>query len=345
MIGFRVDANEKIATGHMMRCIAIAKECMKRGEQCLFLMAEKKEEERLISRGIPYEILHSKWNDLESELPVLKTIVKERKLDWLVVDSYQATPSYLQQLNEIVPVLYIDDMAKDIYQVSALLHYGVCADLKEYQERYVDLGSSLLAGIEYTPLREEFIGLEDVYKRDTSILITTGGTDPYNITGKLLSFCIKQSEFQNYEFQVIVGSMNEYEEELKEIALQYPRIHLHKNVNNISEFMCQCQMAVSAGGTTLLELCACGTPTVCFSFADNQVEGASILGEKQIMLYAGDVRVDSDISQEIIKQLLVLAKDSCLRSEYADKMQKLVDGKGVYRIADMLCSKRGEIPF
>ena len=40
MIGFRVDANEVIATGHLMRCISIALECKKRGQQCIFFMAE-----------------------------------------------------------------------------------------------------------------------------------------------------------------------------------------------------------------------------------------------------------------------------------------------------------------
>ena len=47
MIGFRVDANEVIATGHLMRCISIALECKKRGQQCIFFMAEDKETEQL----------------------------------------------------------------------------------------------------------------------------------------------------------------------------------------------------------------------------------------------------------------------------------------------------------
>ena len=63
MIGFRVDANEKIATGHLMRCIAIAKACEKRGEPVLFFLAEKKETGRLDALGFSYEILGTDWQD------------------------------------------------------------------------------------------------------------------------------------------------------------------------------------------------------------------------------------------------------------------------------------------
>ena len=65
--------------------------------------------------------------------------------------------------------------------------------------------------------------------------------------------------------------MNVYEAQLKEMEHQYPPIKIHKNITNMSDYMRGCEMAVSAGGTTLFELCACGIPTVCFSFAENQM--------------------------------------------------------------------------
>ena len=67
IIGFRVDANEHIASGHLMRCIAIAKACIKEGNKCIFFLAEEKMTERLKENQIPYYILNSKWNDMETE--------------------------------------------------------------------------------------------------------------------------------------------------------------------------------------------------------------------------------------------------------------------------------------
>lgn len=51
--------------------------------------------------------------------------------------------------------------------------------------------------------------------------------------------------------------------------------------------------AVSAGDTTLYEVYTCETPTVCFSFADNQKEFVPCMGKDGIMISVGDAREDA----------------------------------------------------
>ena len=233
MIAFRVDANEKIATGHLMRCMAIASQCIKLGKECLFILAEDKETQRLREKGIPYVVLNSQWDDLEKELDILIELIQQKSLEWLVVDSYQVTSAYLSRLNQILPVLYIDDMGIEKYKVSGLLHYGLHSQGFGFQKEYVSAGVKVLEGISYIPLREEFLLEESEDYREKSILITTGGTDPYNITGKVILQCLSQESFAEYEFHAILGSMNQYEKELQRMALHNPRIHLHKNVKNM----------------------------------------------------------------------------------------------------------------
>ena len=72
MIVFRVDANEQVATGHLMRTLSIASACRKRGLTCEFWLAEEKETERIAKAGFPYRILETRWDALEDELPVMK---------------------------------------------------------------------------------------------------------------------------------------------------------------------------------------------------------------------------------------------------------------------------------
>ena len=64
LIGFRVDANEMIATGHLMRCITMAREFLKNGEECLFFLAEEKETRRLEENGFDYQVIQTGgiWN-------------------------------------------------------------------------------------------------------------------------------------------------------------------------------------------------------------------------------------------------------------------------------------------
>ena len=343
MIGFRVDANEKIATGHLMRCISIATELLESGIPCIFFLAEEKETARLKAAGIPYEILHSDWNHPESELPQLLPLLKHYPLKWLIVDSYQVTNTYLSKLDHELPVLYIDDIEQEIYPVTAILHYGLRPDPEAYLHRYAHTATKILEGTKYTPLRREFQSFSEPVSRQKSILLTTGGTDPFHISLQLLSACLNEnpsnplirSLLTDFSFDVIIGSLNRDDIPLQTLASHYPQIRLHKNVNNMNYYMRRSTLAISAGGTTLSELCACSTPTICFSFADNQMEGTLEMGRRKIMLYAGDARQDPVIDN-ILHSIYLFLSDKSLYEEYAGRMNTYVDGLGVKRIADFL---------
>ncbi len=351
MIVFRVDANEKVATGHLMRCLAIAEECRKRGEDCRFLLAEEKETDRIAERGFPYHVLNSSWDCLEPEVDRLCQYINNHPCTWLIVDTYQATKAYLKKLNQVCPVLYLDDFGREGYEVTAVLRYGVLQDGEQYERSYRQKGVQVLAGPEYIPLREEFqpVHLAELRKKQAvehplSVFITTGGTDPYHVTGRVLEYCLSDQGFCNCCYHVVVGSMNVHAGELQQMAEQYTvdgssPVFLHYGVRHMSDLMCQCDYAVSAGGTTLYELCACGIPTVCFSFADNQLTGVRLLEKQRIMRYAGDAR-DGDISVKIGEHLAGYIGNPAETQRYINRMRQLVDGRGVCRIAEFLCQRR-----
>lgn len=371
MIGFRVDANEVIATGHLMRCMAIAKGFQKKGEEVMFFLAEEKETKRLEEQNIPYIILHSNWKELKQELPDLKQLLKQYHITKLVVDSYQVTVPYLEELNRCVKVIYVDDLGETIYPVSAVIHYSNWQWDTTYKKRYDNTDTICMIGMQYTPLREEFypkqqkIEAVDIkgktietietekeqdmnsekkynHKSCKNILITTGGTDQYNIAGRLLEYFVdknrtrqQNSMKQNHiHFLVISGSMNQNKPFLEKLANENEMITLYENAGNMGELMRNSSLAVSAGGTTIYELCACRVPTICFSFADNQEGFTREMGEQGVMYYAGDARKKEDIIENIYHNLMKLWSDEQLCEQYKEKMGRLVDGKGVERIVE-----------
>ncbi len=341
MIGFRVDANEVIATGHLMRCIAIAQGFQKQGEEVMFFLAEEKETNRLKAQNMPYIILHSRWDALEQEVLDLKRLLKQYQITKLIVDSYQAAASYLEELNQCVKVIYIDDMEKALYPVSAVLHYSSWPEDKAYERRYNGTGTICMAGMQYTPLRTEFYPNQG-NNAQKNILITTGGTDQYNIAGRLLEYFIKADKRQSdIHFLVISGSMNQNKPFLENLAKDHPNIILYENVNCMGKLMRSAYLAVSAGGTTLYELCACRVPTVCFSFADNQEGFTCEMGKRGIMRYAGDARKSEDIVERIYNNMMELWEDTHLYVQYQKKMGRLVDGKGVERIVENVLALEG----
>ena len=93
-------------------------------------------------------------------------------------------------------------------------------------------------------------------------------------------------------------------------------------------------IVVSAGGTTLYELCACGTPTISYAFADNQLNNVEKFDEDGIIRYAGDARYTDIVPA--VKKLLTKYDSREYRQELSTRMQDVVDGKGAERIVRAL---------
>lgn len=77
MIGFRLDANKYIASGHMMRCIIIARQCVKMGEKCVFLLASDENVDVLKKYDMDYYILNTEWNDWDRSITSVIKCVKK----------------------------------------------------------------------------------------------------------------------------------------------------------------------------------------------------------------------------------------------------------------------------
>lgn len=97
-------------------------------------------------------------------------------------------------------------------------------------------------------------------------------------------------------------------------------------------------MAVSAGGITLYELCAVGTPAISYSFADNQLRNVEKFDEDGMISYAGDLRKDP-VAERVAGYLDYYGQNQKLRQERSLRMQELVDGQGARRIAEILINE------
>lgn len=334
-IGFRVDANEHVATGHLMRCMTIANECKAMGMECRFYLAEDKMTEKLRENAFPYTVLGTSWEQLHSEIHQMQEQVRKDDLHWLIVDTYQADAKYLEELNDVCNVMYIDDFAETVYSIAAILHYSYLKNDTETEQLYQGKNTSVLAGADYIPIRKEFWDV-DKKQRSQAVLVTTGGTDPLGITQIILKMKNRYPILKDYTFHVLVGKMNQFTDELESLEHMDDSIILHKNINNVGDYMRLCQCAISAGGTTLYELCACQTPTICFSFADNQREFVDCMGKEGIMLSVGDARDDGWSGTRIMNALVKMIEQPELRNTYIEKMKGLVDRKGTIRIAEFL---------
>lgn len=335
----RVDGNEIIATGHVMRCLSIAEQLRKLGVEVTFVVADGRPRELIERKGFQMDVLHTVWNDLEQEIDVFKEYIVRKHVEVLLLDTYYVTMRYMKEISKCTNIIYIDDLNQSIWPVHSLIHYWVFADDEKYKKPYRELREDIgfLIGGKYVPLREEFsyipFGVEEVVRR---VLITTGGTDQLNVAGKLLRKLLADAACNQLEYHVIVGCFNQNRNELTDLAKMNSNIHLHENITNMSEWMRICDVAISAAGTTLYELCACGIPSICLEIADNQ-EGAIRWEQEGYMKYAGNAYKDMESCLERCRHnLLEYVNQYDERQSVSRRMQFLIDGCGARRIAEYI---------
>lgn len=332
LIGIRVDANDTVATGHVMRCITIAKKLLAAGSRVIFYTADEYAAELLKQHGMPYVCLHTRWDDMEQEIPLLRKELEKAGCTKLLVDSYQVNVQYFEGLHDLCKLIYIDDCFEEIYPVDMLINYNAYHVRFPYKGVY-EGRTKLLLGTSYVPLREEFSDAgdggtyEDLCYDNYSggaagsasyggtasvcgempqdhieasqgsdgtlhVLLSSGGGDMYNAMAGVLCTAMRDEILQEVTFHVVVGGFNRNAKGLRKLAGEYSNICLHERVEHMALLMRSCQAAVSAAGTMLFELSATQTPTVFFVSADNQQYDHEFFAQDGRMLYAGDIRAD-----------------------------------------------------
>lgn len=353
-IVFRADGNADIGAGHLMRCLTIAEQIGERGH-VVFWCADEASAALAQARGFEAQVLGTDYRVMSSELPRLEQLLHGGNHNALrsvkhmytpsviLVDSYFVTAEYLQALGAYGKVYLLEDVPGRIWPVDGVINYNAFADRRSYEEVYRQgrenisgsdggQGTKLFIGASYVPLRSQFVGRDfQVREQVKELLVTTGGGDRDNIAGKILER-IKDMECR---IHVVSGPCNPHGAWLESYARTHPRVTVHRQVDDMAKLMLQCDLAVTAGGTTVYELCALGVPFVCFSYAENQEALTEYAGRQEIGLYAGKYHGDCAGTLDKIGNLVRrAAEDWQLRRQLSQGAKGLVDGLGAKRLAE-----------
>lgn len=353
MILFRADGNGTIGTGHIMRCLSIADGLKRIGEESVFVCADDNMKNLIESRGYGCEVLGTRFDDMESEIESLLNSETYRKSDAIVVDSYYASEKYFECIRKEKKIVYVDDLIENAYPVDALINYNIYAS----EDKYISLYSGknkekntqknpekpvFILGTKYAPLREEYTKTKEknTPEKTENILIMTGGADPTHIAPKLAERIVEEAKTDTDEspvFHFVAGAMSGDYDRLKEIENRSnKKIVIHRNVKDMKSLMDSVDMAVSAAGSTLYELCACAVPTITYVLADNQMQAEKTFLEKGAMLSAGDARDGDVFFDRLYTTISELIKNSSERKRLSQKASEIVDGRGADRIAEIL---------
>lgn len=251
--------------------------------------------------------------------------------DWVAVDGYAFGSPFQRTLTEAgLRLLAIDDHGRaGTYSADLILDPNLDAAPASYANRPPD--SRLLSGLRYALLRREFRSRPRDPRATPAaarrLLVTLGGSDPDNVTLRVLG-ALGLLGSAELEVVVVVGPSNPHRASLEQAAQALPgSVRLEDNVEQMAERMAWAEAAVSAAGGTCWELMFLGVPSILVVAADNQrpnlapivASGAALSGEP-----------------DLGSPLRRLLSDAALRAELSRKGRELVDGKGAERAAAVL---------
>lgn len=329
-----------MGTGHVMRCIALAEAWQDMGGKVAFVSCCENEaiRQRIVDEGFELISISQSHPD-PSDLDMMLNIPQIDK-SWVVLDGYHFTSQYQKSIYDAgSKLLVIDDLNHlPRYHANVILNQNITADNMRYN---CDEGTILLLGMKYVLLRKEYLKYVD-YKRKyaekvQNILVTLGGSDPYNVTGKVIE-SIKLLEEKDISVRVIVGPANCHIENLRRAIIESGfKSELIVAPSNMPDLMVWADMAISAAGTTCWELAFMGVPSITIVTADNQREVARKLDENGLFK-SMDYHKEEFLAM-LNLELSKLMINQAVRIEKSRLGRRLVTGEGTKEIMNLICTK------
>ncbi|WP_242697278.1 UDP-2,4-diacetamido-2,4,6-trideoxy-beta-L-altropyranose hydrolase [Bordetella petrii] len=358
-VAFRTDASLGIGTGHVMRCLTLARLLAAGGAQCRFVCRQHEghlvdyiRAEGFDARGLPAgaamppspsALAHAQWVGASQADDAAQTYeqLRDFSADWLVVDHYGLDQEWESRLqSSAARLLAIDDLADRRHVCNLLLDQTLGRDPDDYRP-LVPADCVVLAGPEYALLRPEFAqARQDSLQRRRAagsigrVLVTLGGVDQHNATEAVLKVLDEEGTLPDAcQITVVMGAAAPWLDAVKARASSMRRpTEVVLNVRDMARRMADSDLAIGAAGSTSWERCCLGLPTALLVLAENQLPSAQALGE------AGAVRLiggPPDIAQRL-PGILAEFSDARVLHAASDMASRVCDGLGAARVAGLM---------
>jgi len=328
-IFIRCDGGTKLGTGHIVRQLMVAKELKKKIAQAEieFLMKDIPEGvKRVEKEGFSVKKI-LKTANLISEAEQIVEYLKNKNPDLLILDVLNTSKKYIEILKKLkTKIVSFDDHSEGKYLAD--LRFNI---LELDREAPAD---NLFEGPEYVTLHPVYADYhqrkKEIRNQANKILVTFGGSDPGNLTNKVLKALEKIN--RKLEIYVIVGFAFSYNGELKNIKNSRHRIELYKNISpqKMAEFMFRCDIGIGDGGLTQYEFACIGLPALIIcEEVKHQYKLAEWFQARGALINLGMGKTLSE--EKISENVIDLLKNYSKRREMSLKGKSLCDGRGLER--------------
>ncbi len=336
---FRVGANSEIGLGHLRRSLSLATALREEGVESRFLAHGSGEALEYAGR-FPFPTDTLSTSELWSRADARATAVTsgQARAQAVVVDAPDVPGEYLGWLREEgLFVIVRDDLARHPFSCQIVVNGNADAEQLPYVS---SSGETLfLLGTKYAVLPRDFWRPRPRRVRETvrHVLLTLGGADSHDLMPKLLQ--VVDELPGDFTATAVVGPLFRNGRDVRVAAARARRpVRVIEGPDSLHALMLEADIAVSAAGQTLYELACLGCPTVAIKTGGDQAGQLQAFAAAGCVRSAGDAAA-RDLIPSVAESLLFLLRDSSSRAASALAGQRLVDGRGAFRVASAI-SKR-----
>ncbi|MBL6654565.1 MAG: UDP-2,4-diacetamido-2,4,6-trideoxy-beta-L-altropyranose hydrolase [Flavobacteriaceae bacterium] len=337
-IGVRVEASDKIGTGHLKRCISLSLEIKENldADVIFFFSGDDRYLDLLKNHDLAFHKIKSNTFNYLDDVKLLKSIVKKNniELSFIIVDHYKIDINWEKQLSDY-KIIVLDDLANRKHHADILIDQNL---YNNYQKRYLDLvnkGCILLLGPKYAILNNKYKKLrKNLIKKNSykNVLISFGGTDEFELTEQLLAKFSSCPDLNEYIFHAVVTKSFKNKPLIRSYS-RYENIEIYEDLDCLSSLMYECDFSIGAGGTTTWERFAMKLPAIVITIAENQVESANYLKKNGFIDYIGKAK---DLRKDWIENIISMIKDKKNLESQSKKISDIVDAEGTKRIINSM---------
>ena len=343
----RADASPTIGSGHIARCLTLARVLRKQGSHVAFACRQLPGHrlDALSAEGFETFALPEFYpgedpqQAIESMLPwqadidALDLLLEDHaEFDWIIVDHYGLDHHWQTAARRWAPrIAAVDDLATRRYSVDLLLNQNL-SGLSENYTPLLPEGCRTLLGPRYAMLREEFdCPAIDIKPEARRVLVNFGGFDAAMQTHHAM---LALADFTELEVDFVAGVDNPAWAQMQALAQTRPNWRLHSFVSDFHQRMIEADLFIGAGGGTSWERAALGLPTICIAVSNNQQVNGEVMAAAGAHVFMG-AREQVSVTQ-LRDAIGFVAGNFYLRQSLAERSRQMVDGRGALRVAAAL---------
>ena len=323
-IGFRVDASNRIGSGHWSRCFSIASQIKKKNN--IFFLSRNLPGNRLNQIKNSFSLVklkkikkykfdqncHESNNNLglPEEIDFLETLnaIIKYKIEVLVIDHYSINETYKKLIKNFLKYLIvIDDFTHKKHYADLSINNNFLSENDKKKIKTLNPKCKFLLGSNYPSVNLNFHNLKRKVKerkKIKKILVFFGSIDPTGETFKALSVLKK---FPNIKTIMVTSKSNPRFKMIQKIIKKEKNLRLLADIKNLNfgHLILKSDLAIGSCGVNIIERLYLGLPSLVITTAKNQIIGAKNLKKRKLVRYLGkNINVSrSDIRSSLEKLL------------------------------------------